>query len=172
MGLFAAFPLLAETFTWTDENGTTNFTEDYSNIPPKYRNKVHKREEIEYDKPPAQSVKSGGKDGNSVGVQPEKQNKVLKNQFIDEPQGIYGGKKDEVWASAFRAINSEISSLEQKIREAEELNKKPAGLNTEQINRLPQEIVSLITQRNDAIKRYNELNDRANTAGVPAEYRK
>ena len=170
--MVTAFPLSAETFTWTDETGAINFTEDYSNIPPKYRNKVHKREEIEYDKPSVQGVTSGGKDGNSVNVQPEKPIKVLKNQLIDEPQGIYGGKRVEEWASEFRARNSEITLLEQKIRKAEELNKKPAGLNKEQINRLPQEIVSLITQRNDAIKRYNELNDRANTAGVPAEYRK
>lgn len=172
VGLFTAFPLFAETFTWTDENGTMNFTEDYSKIPPKFRNKVNKREEVESDAPPAQNAASRGKDGDSSDVRPVMQGNALTRQSTDEPEGSYGGKKGEKWASEFRAINSEISLLEQKILEAKELNKKPTGLNKEQINRLPQEIVALVKQRNDAIKRYNDLNDRANNADVPAEFRK
>lgn len=172
-GLCTVSSLFAETYTWIDAQGTVNFTENYSNIPEKYRKKVRMRENIEYGKPPTQSAMPAGKDGDTViKDQPEKQIMVVPNQFINEPQEMYAGKRGEEWAREFKNRNSEISLLEQRIRETEELLKKPVGLNKDQIYKLPQEVVSLITQRNDAIKRYNELNDAANTAGVPAEYRK
>lgn len=164
--------LFAETYTWVDENGTMNFTDNLSSIPQKYRKKALKREEIEYGSPSIQSAASRTKEENSVNVQPEKQIKAPSSQSKVEPRGVCGGKGCDEWASEFRARNSEISSLEQQIRHSEELLKNPTGLNKEQIYRLPQEIVSLITQRNDAIKRYNEFNDTANRAGVPPDYRK
>ena len=33
-------PAFAEVFTWTDDKGTTNFTDDSTKIPAKYRNKA------------------------------------------------------------------------------------------------------------------------------------
>ena len=42
-----AAPLLAETYSWVDENGTYNFTEDYSRVPKKYRKSVEKRDGID-----------------------------------------------------------------------------------------------------------------------------
>jgi predicted nucleic acid-binding Zn-ribbon protein len=105
-------------------------------------------------------------------VQAEKQTSAPSNQQKTEPKGMFGGKKVEAWASEFRAMESEISALALKIRQTEERLNKPTGLNKDQIDRLPQEIVSLVSQRNNAIKRFNELNDLANKAGVPAEYRK
>lgn len=171
-GLCTVSSLFAETYTWTDAQGTVNFTENYSNIPKKYRKEVRKREDIEYGKSLTQSAIPANKDRDTVKDQSEKQIKVVPNQLKSEPQGMYAGKRSEEWAREFNTRNSEISLLEQRIRETEELLKKPAGLNKDQIYKLPQDLVSLIIQRNDAIRRYNELNDTANTAGVPAGYRK
>ena len=172
VSMCVAAPLFAETYSWTDENGTMNFTENYSSIPLKYRKKTLKREEIEYYKPSATSVTPISKDMNSGNVQPEKRTNTLSKQLKAEPKGMYGGKRGEEWASEFKTRDAEILTLAQKIRQTEELLNKPTGLNKEQIYRLPQEIVSLVNQRNDAIKRYNVLNDSANSAGVPAEFRK
>jgi hypothetical protein len=171
-GMCLATPLFAETYSWTDENGTMNFTENYSSIPLKYRKKTLKREEIEYSKPLTTDVTPISKDINGGNTQSEKQINVLSKQSKAEPKGMFGGKRGQEWSSEFRAKELEISILAQKIRQAEELLNKPTGLNKDQINRLPQEIVSLVTQRNEAIKRFNVLNDSANSAGVPAEFRK
>ena len=35
-------PAMAETYTWTDDSGTMNFTEDFGKIPKKYRKKARK----------------------------------------------------------------------------------------------------------------------------------
>jgi hypothetical protein len=171
-GIFTALPLHAETYFWTDDHGTMNFTDDYSSIPQKYRKKSRTREGIDSASQPPRSAVLPDKAGNSAAVQNDRLIKVTPGQAKVEPKGFYSGKKGGEWASEFRTIDSEVSILEQKILQTKELLKKPTGLNKEQANRLPQDLVSLIEQRNDAIKRYNILNEAANTAGVPAEYRK
>ena len=172
LGICSAQSLCAETYSWTDENGTMNFTENYSSIPVKFRKKVLKREEVEYEKPSTPSVVIRDNPVKSEKVQSEKQIGAISNQLKAEPKGTFGGKTGQEWSSEFRAKELEISLLAQKIRQAEELLKKPTGLNKDQINHLPQEIVSLVAQRNEAIKRYNLLNELANRAVVPPEFRK
>ncbi|MBV5339309.1 MAG: DUF4124 domain-containing protein [Deltaproteobacteria bacterium] len=47
--LLLVAPLHAETYSWVDDSGTYNLTEDYSSVPKKYRKKVKRREDIQQD---------------------------------------------------------------------------------------------------------------------------
>ncbi|MFZ2950090.1 MAG: DUF4124 domain-containing protein, partial [Desulfuromonadaceae bacterium] len=44
--LLLATPLYAETYSWVDDSGTYNFTEDYSRVPKKFQKKVKRREDL------------------------------------------------------------------------------------------------------------------------------
>jgi hypothetical protein len=44
--LFTALSVNAETYTWTDDKGVVSFTDDSTLIPPKYRSKVTKGDDI------------------------------------------------------------------------------------------------------------------------------
>ena len=52
--LFYALSAHADTYTWTDKNGVVNFTDDPGMIPPAYRLKAKKREDITINNPKVQ----------------------------------------------------------------------------------------------------------------------
>lgn len=165
-----AVPLLAETYSWTDDSGTINFTEEYSSIPGKYRKKVRKRDDISGQAVPASppADPAGGK-----GKKPEEL-RITGNSDTqaDTGNGLYGGKKGEEWRPEFQARGAEVKRLEHQLIQLEALIKNPVGISRKRMFGLPQEFKETQRQYNDAVKHYNELNDAANKAGLPAEFRK
>lgn len=164
-----AVPLLAETYSWTDDSGTINFTEDYSSIPKKYRKKVHKRDDISGQ--PSQAAPAADAAGGKSN-KPKEPRKTDGEAGTDAGNGLYGGKKGEQWQPEFQVRGAEVKRLEQQLIQLEALTKKPVGISRERAFGLPQEFRETQRQYNDALKRYNELNDAANKAGLPAEFRK
>lgn len=163
-------PLLAETYSWTDASGTINFTEDYSSIPRKYRKKVHKRDDVSGQPvPPIPAANvAGGKQSKPGEPRATRANEAP----ADTGNGLYGGKKGEAWQPEFQARGAELKRLEQQLIQLEALIKKPVGISRERTFGLPQEFKETQRRYNDALKSYNELNDAANKAGLPAEFRK
>ncbi len=163
-------PLLAETYTWVDEHGTVNFTDDYSSIPKKFRKKVKRMDSTDGQAEPTarESDTDAGKTGNPG--QPRTRDGSAAPAEADNR--LYGGKKAETWQQEFRSRGAELKRLERQLIELEALIKKPVGISPERVFGLPQEFRDTQKQYNDALKRYNELNDAANQAGLPAEYRK
>jgi replicative superfamily II helicase len=168
--LLWALPLMAETYSWVDESGTVNFTEDYSRVPQKYRKKVNRRGDIGGQPAPASrdTDTAAGKTGQPLKPQTTNGNTVA----ADAGKGLYDGKKTELWQQEFQARDVELKRLERQLVDLEALIKKPAGISKERAFGLPQEFKETQKRYNDALKRYNELNDVANKAGLPAEFRK
>lgn len=54
LALFAALSVNAETYTWTDSKGVVSFTDDPNSIPPKYRDKTKKSDDITIRNPKVQ----------------------------------------------------------------------------------------------------------------------
>jgi hypothetical protein len=52
--LFSALSVSAETYTWTDSKGVVSFTDNPSLIPPKYRGKAKKSDDITIRNPKVQ----------------------------------------------------------------------------------------------------------------------
>jgi hypothetical protein len=52
--LFSALSVSAETYTWTDSKGVVSFTDDPALIPPKYRGKATKGDDITIRNPKVQ----------------------------------------------------------------------------------------------------------------------
>lgn len=171
MILFLSPPVMAETYTWTDKNGTVNFSDDYSNVPKQYRKKVLRHGDMDHATPaPAHT---GPGDGQRQPVPPS----VPETAKIDAAgtysgNGLYDGRKAEAWQQEFRTRETEVKQLENQLVQLEELIKKPAGISQERMQGLPQEFRETQKRYNEALKVYNDLNAAANKAQLPAEFRK
>ncbi|GFE60920.1 DUF4124 domain-containing protein [Geobacter sp. AOG2] len=168
--LLWSLPVKAETYTWTDKSGTVNFSDDYSSIPKQYRRKVRKLGDMDAAPAAADTAKDGG------GQQPVRPStSVIGNPGTagaDSANGLYGGKKAEVWQQEFKAREAEYKRLERELTQLEGLIKNPVGISQERMWGLPQEFRETQKRYNEAIKSYNDLNDAANKVGLPAELRK
>jgi hypothetical protein len=165
--LLFAVPLSAETYSWVDENGTYNFTEDYSRVPQKYRKNVGTRGDM-YGRPadPRASVP----DSRGTAAAPKKGKENIQQAAGDN--GLFGGKKPEAWLQEMRPLYVEVKRLEQLLAEQDSKIRNPAGISKSRFDGLPQEFRDTQKQYNQTLKRYNELNDEANKVGLPAEFRK
>ena len=170
-GLLLAVPLMAETYSWVDGQGTVNFTDDYSQIPRQYRNKAKRLESV--DVAPSPEVQA-----------PESENSGTANKTLKEagakgpavtvtasPEQVYGDKKAAEWQREFQERNAELERLDAKVKEANEFKKRPPVYGPELVD-LNKRLREAVQEYNESVKRYNELNNAANKAGVPAEFRK
>ena len=165
--IFAA-PLMAETYSWEDEKGTVNFTENYTSSPAKYRKKARKLGDMGSDTtsvPPA--AVSGAK-----ATPAARATAVTGAGPADEAGGLFGGRKPEAWQQEMRPLYAEVKRLEQQLVELESLIRKPIGISRGRMDGLPQEFRETQKLYNQALKQYNSLNDEANKVGLAAEFRK
>ncbi|MBL0226004.1 MAG: DUF4124 domain-containing protein [Geobacteraceae bacterium] len=166
--LLFAVPLSAETYSWVDDNGTYNFTEDYSRVPQKYRKNVGTRGNM--DGRPAADSRTSVPDSRVPAAAPQKGKEDVKQAADDN--GLFGGKKPEAWQQEMRPLYAEVKRLEQLLVELESLIKNPVGISKSRFDGLPQEFRDTQKQYGQTLKRYNELNDEANKTGLPTEFRK
>jgi hypothetical protein len=167
--LLRSLPIMAETYTWTDKSGTVNFSDDYSSVPKAYRKNVRKLGDLDAPPAPADAVKNR--------EWPSAQPATSRTDPPGAPgaksgNGLYGGKKAEAWQQEFRAREADYKQLDNQLTQLEELIKKPAGISMERLQGLPQEFRDTQKRYNEAIKAYNDLNEAANKAELPIEYRK
>jgi len=163
--LLWSLPVMAETYTWTDKSGTVNFSDDYYSVPKEYRKKARKLGDMDAPQAPADTGRQQ--------AQPVTPKRGTSGTPGTNPEsGVYGGKKAATWQQEFREREADYKGLEKQLTELEELSKKPVGVSMERLQGLPKEFKDTQIRYNEAIKAYNDLNDAANKAGLPAEYRK
>jgi len=56
--LLWSLPVMAETYTWTDKDGTVNYTDDYYSVPKAYRKNVRKLGDVDAAPAPAEVVRA------------------------------------------------------------------------------------------------------------------
>ncbi|MGD0585236.1 MAG: DUF4124 domain-containing protein [Oryzomonas sp.] len=167
--LLRSLPVMAETYTWTDKSGTVNFSDDYSSVPKEYRKKVRKLGDMDAAPTPADTGRSGGEQP----AQPVTSRTGTPGApGAESGSGLYGGKKAETWQQEFKTREADYKQLESQLLQLEELIKKPVGVSMERVQALPQEFKETQQRYNEALKAYNDLNDAANKAGLPVEFRK
>jgi len=156
-------PALADTYTWTDKSGVINFSDNYSSIPKAYRKKARRLGDMSAE--PAQPV-AAKNSAPSPGL----------SKTGDKAQApandLYAGKQGKEWQKELRERAANYKQLENELLELEKLLKEPGGLAIERVQRLPAEFRDTQSRYNAAIKAYNDLNDAANKAELPAEFRK
>ena len=96
-----------------------------------------------------------------VAIDPNEGELRLTEVDLDKLEGIYAGIGEEVWRKRFRALNQQLAAL-QKAREAVPSENETAAQNY--LERIDREEAKLQRQ-------LDELEDRAQAAGVPARLR-
>ncbi|HEY4744229.1 MAG TPA: DUF4124 domain-containing protein [Desulfuromonadaceae bacterium] len=168
--LLWAVPLLAETYSWVDGQGTVNFTDDYSQIPKRYRKKARRLDSGDGQATPPSRTPDTGAAPATASPQPSTGGGSAAP--ADAGNDTYGGRKAGQWQQEFRTREAEVKRLERQLVDLEALIRNPVGVSGGRVLGLPQEFKDTQRQYNEALKRYNDLNDEANKAGLPAEFRK
>lgn len=158
----------AETYSWIDDNGTYNFTEDFSKVPKKYRKKVNRLGEM-------------GGDGSAPleSTSPEKKTDSAKAVSGAEPKApvdadkqIYNGKSRETWRQELEAHEAELTKLEQHLDKLYKQSAQQPGLFGDQFAALKKEYDDTKATYDQKYKVYSELIESARKAGLTIEIKK
>lgn len=156
----------AETYSWVDDSGTYNFTEDYSSIPKKYRKKVKRRDNALQDVKP-QSVQPTETKSGPVEKTVEK-SKVA----TDGDKTLYGGKSRDTWRKELDAWEAELQQIVQRMGNIRSQINESVALPRVQYNLLKKEYDDLQASYDQKNKGYTELIETIRKAGIPVEIKK
>ena len=168
--LMLAGQLGAETYSWVDDRGTYNFTEDLSQVPKKYRKKINRRGDM------------GKQEDTPVKASPEKSPQADPRKVEDssaKPVGqtaedtqLYGGKTQDAWRKELKDHEAELSRLEQQLVQIQKQITTPARLSRERQAELVKEFENTRQNYNQKYKLYSELVESARKAGLTIEIKK
>ena len=165
-----AVPAAAVTYTWVDDQGTVNFTEDLGNVPPQFRKKAKVLGAEEETTPPAAGET---KEEPKPPLQPKESGRTAEKPAVEkkELQKTYGGKSAETWKAEFGQLNAEVKAAEDQLVELRsrlgDLSKMSRGeyLTIQNTIRNSENRVVGLRKKRDA------LNQEADKAEVPADLR-
>jgi len=165
--LLLATPLHAETYSWVDDNGTYNFTEDYSSVPKKYRKKVKRREDLpQEEKPQVPPVPE------SAPGQTEKTDAKPTVVPGGEKEELYGGKSRAAWRKEMNVLEAELSGIEQHMEQLRKQITDSKGSYKDQFEVLKKDYDDSRAAYDKKYKSYSELIETVRKAGIIVEIKK
>lgn len=158
--LLLAAPLYAETYSWVDDSGTYNFTENYSSIPKKYRKKVKRSEDIQ---PETQSVTTDSEStaGNTG-----------KTEAKPAAVELHGGKSLADWRKELDVREAELKSIEQHMEQVRKQISETEGISVAQYEELKKDYDESRVTYDQKYKNYTELIETIRKAGIQVDIRK
>lgn len=164
--LLLAAPLYAETYSWVDDSGTYNYTEDYSRVPKKYQKKVNRREDVQRDlKPPVQAVPdSAARQADKAAVKPA----AVQEGEIE----LYGGKSQADWRKELDVLEAELNGIEQRMEQLRKQIYDPKVVSKVQFEALKKDYDDSRAVYERKYKQYSELIETIRKAGIIVEIRK
>ncbi|MGB9080009.1 MAG: DUF4124 domain-containing protein, partial [Desulfuromonadaceae bacterium] len=147
--LLLATPLYAETYSWVDDSGTYNYTEDYSRVPKKYQKKVKRREDLLQDVAPSALPDS----------EPRQAEKAAEKSAAvpDGEKELYGGKSRDTWRKELDAFEAELSGIEQRMELLRKQIYDPKNVSKTQFEALKKEYDDSRAAYEQKYKNYSEL---------------
>ncbi len=153
----------AETFTWVDDSGTINFADDVSQVPKKYRNKIKVRGDMgssgSYGSPVRESASesASGERGAAGAAQ--------------QPAMSYGGKSGGQWRMDFAGVKADIRATDEQIAEMNARLADTGSMRRLEYLGIQESLKSLRYHREELAKKLAALNEAADRAKVPSEFR-
>jgi hypothetical protein len=162
-----AAPLLAETYSWVDEKGTYNFTEDYSRVPQKYRKNLEKRDGM--GDPTAPAAPYSANVVSSPGSTPKKLTPTGKDESkVTPPEKLLGGKTMTAWQQELTTAQTELKRLDARVKELGAQIKAAGAYNvTRSYVEQERQYNAAVEEYNKANIRFGELLESARKAGLP-----
>ncbi len=164
--LMLASPLHAETFSWVDDSGTYNYTEDYSKVPKKYRKKVKRRDDL----PPDVSRQTSPAAGN--GLRPAEKTDTKSAVVQGDGKEMYGGKSRAEWRREMDGMEAELSGIEQHMEQLRKQIYDANGISRIQFDVLKKEYDNSREAYDQKYKNYTELIEMVRKAGIVVEMKK
>jgi hypothetical protein len=167
--LLLLMPLSAPgaTYTWEDDQGSTNFTEDPGNIPKKYRKKARI---IGGDEPaPATIKEEPTKQLPSAKPQEPAEGEEVVETPPPRPKQSYAGKGEDAWKAEFRQIRQEIREQDKELARQHALLVNPEGIGRAEYAKLQASIKALEAKRLESQKKLDTLKAEATKAGAPPD---
>jgi len=152
----------AETYSWIDDNGTYNFSDDYGRVPEKYRKSAGRRGDDGAVKPSADApvpVKS-----EATAIQPA--------TAADADKPLYDGKTQEVWRKEFDVREAELKRLELRMEQIQATLKNPVNSARGSLSSLITEHETLGKEYKEKYKLYSDLVESARKAGLTVVMKK
>lgn len=152
----------AETYSWIDENGTYNYSDDYNNVPKKYRKSAGRRGDDGAAKPPVDAPIPSKSE--STAVKPA--------TAVDEDKPLYDGKTQEVWRKEFDAREAELKRLELRMEQIQTTLKNPVNSARGSLSSLIAEHETLGKEYKEKYKLYSDFVESARKAGLTVVMKK
>ncbi len=161
----------AEIYKWVDEKGQTGFSDDLGKVPMKYRDRADVTEKQEQgveiiDK--GEVDKSPKKGGDLKGEAPAGKGKE-KEKEKEKP--LFDGKSGEAWKQDFARQKYEVKSLEDQSGGLKERMADAAKITRGEYVTLQNTQRDLEVRIAKSKKKLDALNEAADKAEVPAEFR-
>jgi hypothetical protein len=161
------FPVIcsAEIYKWVDDRGQTGYSDDLGKVPKKYRDSAvvaEKQEQaveiVEKSEPEKTSRKGAAAKGDQA-------------TGDDKAKPVFDGKSGEAWKQDFARQKYEVKSLEDQAAGIKERMAEPGKLSRGEYITLQNTQRDLDVRIGKAKKKFDALNDAAEKAGVPGEFR-
>ncbi len=165
--LLFALPLHAETYSWVDDSGTYNYTEDYSRVPKKYRKKVKRSEELQQELKPQESPAI-----ESALPRPAEKPDAKSAAVPEGDDAMFGGKNRAAWRREMEVLESELSGIEQRMELLKKKMLDAKVLPKPQFDELKKEYDDSRATYDQKYRSYTELVDSIRKAGIEVDIKK
>lgn len=160
VALLLVYPLsaMAQTFEWTDQHGDIHFTDDRGKIPKKYRKKARTIGD------------DSGQPLISETTEPAKK-KGAKGEAAEKGKNLYGGKDEAAWRNEFKSAKGAVERTKADIAEVRGRLADTSNMSRSEYLTLQATVNHLQSRLDGQQKKLDQLQDSADSAGVPAEFR-
>jgi predicted RNase H-like nuclease (RuvC/YqgF family) len=163
LGMFAG-SVGAETYTWVDSSGTTNFTEDISQVPKKYLKKVRVRGDVT-------PAVSGGTESTAEAVSPAPAGTKAPTGSSEKKEVMFGSKTGKSWKADFDTLRAQIGATDDQISELNTRLGDTSKMSRSDYLSIQSSMRNLQFHRGELEKKLKTLNEQASQASVPGEFR-
>lgn len=153
----------AETYTWVDSSGTTNFTEDISQVPKKYLKKVRVRGNVS-------PAASGGTESTAEAVSPAPAGTNAISGSSEKKEVLYGNKTGKGWKADFETLRTQIGATDDQISELNSRLGDTSKMSRSEYLGIQSSMRNLQFHRGELEKKLKTLNEQASQARVPGEF--
>lgn len=159
LALLVSSRVCAETYSWVDDLGVWNLSDDFSRVPKKYRKSA---------------VRGDAADSTSVPEKPaiiEKlETPAVKGSVADNSSSqLYGGKAYSDWRKEFDLHESELKRIEVRLEQIQASLKKLSNTSRASYNELLGEYNALRSQYKEKYRAYSDMMEAARKAGLKVD---
>lgn len=171
--LLLAMPVtcFAEIYKWVDEKGQIGFADDLGKVPAKYRDKAQATEKVEQAVEIVEKTEQGKKGAKTGSAKQEQPAAAEEKQAPVKEKPLYEGRGGDAWKRDFERQRLEIKNLEEQAAGIRERMANPGKLSRGEYLSLQNTSKDLDARISTAQKKLQALNDAADRAEVPPEFR-